>query len=82
VSDFEYEELYETTVPSVVSVYRDPDRRGVASGFVYDDDHVLTNEHVVRDGRTRTPGVVPTERPVPRYDRRRRDPSGTAVGVQ
>lgn len=47
----EYEQLYEATVPSVVSVYRDAGGRGAGSGFVYDDEHVLTNEHVVRDRR-------------------------------
>jgi S1-C subfamily serine protease len=47
----EYERLYEATVPSVVSVYRDAGGRGAGSGFVYDDDHLLTNEHVVRDRR-------------------------------
>jgi serine protease Do len=47
-----YEELYRTVVPSVVSVYvaRDVERgarAGAGSGFVYDGEHVLTNQHVV-----------------------------------
>jgi S1-C subfamily serine protease len=44
--------LYEETIPSVVSVYTDgadPRRpQGAGSGFVYDDTHLVTNEHVVR----------------------------------
>ncbi|WP_276272844.1 S1C family serine protease [Haloarcula litorea] len=44
-------ELYEGTIPSVVSVYVTDDGRGpgrgAGSGFVYDDHHVVTNEHVV-----------------------------------
>jgi S1-C subfamily serine protease len=48
---FDYEQLYSATVPSVVSLYRDAGRSGAGSGFVYDDGHVLTNEHVVRDRR-------------------------------
>ncbi len=47
-----YTELYDATIPSVVSVYTDgagPQRpRGAGSGFVYDGDHLVTNEHVVR----------------------------------
>jgi len=46
---FDYEQLYSATVPSVVSLYRDAGRGGAGSGFVYDESHVLTNEHVVRD---------------------------------
>ncbi|MEZ3144124.1 S1C family serine protease [Halobaculum sp. MBLA0143] len=46
--DGDYERLYRETAPSVVSVYREAGRRGAGSGFVYDADHVLTNEHVVR----------------------------------
>ena len=48
MSQFDYERLYEETVPSVVSVYRDPGERGVGSGFVYDEGHIVTNDHVVR----------------------------------
>jgi S1-C subfamily serine protease len=48
VNDSDYQTLYEATAPSVVSVYRDPGTGGVGSGFVYDEGHVLTNEHVVR----------------------------------
>jgi S1-C subfamily serine protease len=48
MSQLDYEQLYEETVSSVVSVYRDPGERGVGSGFVYDEDHVVTNDHVVR----------------------------------
>ncbi|MBX0323690.1 trypsin-like peptidase domain-containing protein [Halomicroarcula sp. F13] len=65
--------LYEQTIPSVVSVYvtdRGDDRRrgGAGSGFVYDDEHVVTNQHVVgdsdyvelrfHDGEWRTGAVV------------------------
>ncbi|MFW6316850.1 MAG: S1C family serine protease [Halorubrum sp.] len=49
-------ELYRSALPSVVSVYvtaanDDPRRRrgGAGSGFVYDDHHVVTNQHVVGD---------------------------------
>ncbi|MBV0925799.1 trypsin-like peptidase domain-containing protein [Halomicroarcula limicola] len=45
----DYRHLYDATVPSVVSVYREAGQRGAGSGFVYDDAHVLTNEHVVRE---------------------------------
>ncbi|KTG10089.1 serine protease [Haloprofundus marisrubri] len=51
-SDIDYEQLYEEVIPSVVSVYvagRGP-AGGAGSGFVYDDSHVVTNEHVVRGG--------------------------------
>ncbi|WP_323171004.1 trypsin-like peptidase domain-containing protein [Natrialba sp. PRR66] len=47
-----FEQLYRETIPSVVSVYVDPERRrpgGTGSGFVYDADHVITNRHVVGD---------------------------------
>ena len=48
-----YERLYRETIPSVVSVYVTPDDRsqwgGSGSGFVYDDTHLVTNEHVVGD---------------------------------
>jgi S1-C subfamily serine protease len=42
--------LYDRTIPSVVSVYvteGTDGRGGAGSGFVYDDEHVVTNEHVV-----------------------------------
>ncbi|MFC7070774.1 S1C family serine protease [Halobaculum lipolyticum] len=50
----DYEELYRRVVPSVVSVYADGGgaTRGAGSGFVYDDAHVVTNDHVVGDRRT------------------------------
>jgi len=48
-----YERLYRETIPSVVSVYVTPDDRsqwgGSGSGFVYDETHIVTNEHVVGD---------------------------------
>ncbi|WP_277555280.1 S1C family serine protease [Halobaculum limi] len=50
----DYEELYRSVVPSVVSVYADGggETRGAGSGFVYDEAHVVTNDHVVGDRRT------------------------------
>jgi serine protease Do len=50
-----YERLYRAVSQSVVSVYVPRDiergrRGGTGSGFVYDDSHVVTNEHVVMDG--------------------------------
>ncbi|WP_254764171.1 S1C family serine protease [Natrinema marinum] len=45
-----FEQLYRETIPSVVSVYVDSDHRrpgGAGSGFVYDAEHVVTNQHVV-----------------------------------
>ncbi|WP_117591560.1 S1C family serine protease [Haloprofundus halophilus] len=51
-SDIDYERLYEEVIPSVVSIYvaeRGP-MGGAGSGFVYDRNHVVTNEHVVRGG--------------------------------
>ncbi|MFC7046233.1 S1C family serine protease [Halobacteriaceae archaeon GCM10025711] len=47
-----YTELYRETIPSVVSVYvtdhrGDQPTTGAGSGFVVDDDHVVTNQHVV-----------------------------------
>ncbi|WP_435062690.1 S1C family serine protease [Halobaculum sp. EA56] len=49
----DHEELYRSVAPSVVSVYVDGDgaARGAGSGFVYDAEHVVTNEHVVGDRR-------------------------------
>jgi S1-C subfamily serine protease len=47
--DHDYEALYSATVPSVASVYRDAGERGAGSGFVFDEAHLATNEHVVRD---------------------------------
>ena len=53
-----YERLYRETIPSVVSVYTNTieDRhgapRGAGSGFVYDSEHVVTNQHVVADSQT------------------------------
>lgn len=68
-------ELYRKAIPSVVSVYvtnanEDPRRRrgGAGSGFVYDDEYIVTNQHVVgaaeyvelrfADGQWRTGKVV------------------------
>jgi S1-C subfamily serine protease len=52
--DIDYEQLYRDVIPSVVSVYVDRTRggrrgipAGAGSGFVYDDHHVVTNQHVV-----------------------------------
>ena len=51
-----FTDLYEATIDAVTQVRvhgvsTDGDRsRGQGSGFVYDDDHVVTNEHVVRGG--------------------------------
>jgi S1-C subfamily serine protease len=49
--DIDYERLYRDAIPSVVSVYvsRRGPGTGAGSGFVYDDDHVVTNDHVVGD---------------------------------
>lgn len=70
-------QLYERTIPSVVSVYVTDDGRtggrgGAGSGFVYDGEHVVTNQHVVgdtdyvelrfHDGEWRTGAVVGTDR--------------------
>ncbi|MDS0283434.1 S1C family serine protease [Haloarcula onubensis] len=70
-------QLYEQRIPSVVSVYVTDDgqsngRGGAGSGFVYDDEHVVTNQHVVgdtdyvelrfHDGEWRTGAVVGTDR--------------------
>ncbi|MFC6826067.1 S1C family serine protease [Halopelagius fulvigenes] len=45
----DYERLYRDVIPSVVSLYvgRRAPSVGAGSGFVYDDQHVLTNQHVV-----------------------------------
>ena len=48
-----HERLYREAIPSVVSIYTnstDTSRgppRGAGSGFVYDRDHLVTNQHVV-----------------------------------
>ena len=53
-----YERLYRETIPSVVSVYtntaneRQGPPRGAGSGFIYDADHIVTNQHVVAGSRT------------------------------
>ncbi|WP_396610234.1 S1C family serine protease [Haloferax sp. S1W] len=46
----DFEGLYRDVIPSVVSVYVGGHRRagGAGSAFVYDDQHLVTNEHVVR----------------------------------
>jgi S1-C subfamily serine protease len=55
-ADLDYERLYRDVIPSVVSVYvgrrgRGPGSgAGAGSGFVYDTEHVVTNQHVVADG--------------------------------
>ncbi len=49
MKQLDYQSLYEAAVTSVVSIYRDPGQRGAGSGFFYNDTHLLTNEHVVRD---------------------------------
>jgi S1-C subfamily serine protease len=51
-ADLDYERLYRDVIPSVVSVYvgRRGPGSGAGSGFVYDDVHVVTNQHVVSDG--------------------------------
>jgi S1-C subfamily serine protease len=74
-SEKPYTELYRDVAPSVVSVYTngsDPRQpQGAGSGFVYDDRHIVTNQHVVRDvptveirfseGDWRTGNVVGTD---------------------
>lgn len=45
-----FKQLYRETIPSIASVYVDSDHRrpdGTGSGFVYDTEHVITNQHVV-----------------------------------
>nr|WP_049918548.1 trypsin-like peptidase domain-containing protein [Haloferax larsenii] len=46
----DFEGLYRDVIPSVVSVYVGGQRRagGAGSAFVYDDQHLVTNEHVAR----------------------------------
>ncbi|WP_416839136.1 S1C family serine protease [Haloferax sp. DFSO52] len=46
----DFEGLYRDVIPSVVSVYVGGRRRpgGAGSAFVYDDQHLVTNEHVSR----------------------------------
>ena len=67
-----YEVLYSQTIDSVVKItVRTDDGRSQGSGFVYDDRHVVTNEHVVgsadevalqfADGSYRTAAVVGTD---------------------
>lgn len=48
-ADIDYEQLYRDVIPSVVSLYvgRRAPGVGSGSGFVYDERHVLTNDHVV-----------------------------------
>lgn len=50
--DEPYTRAYRDVIPSVVlvRVYRENGRSAQGSGFVYDDGHVVTNEHVVRGG--------------------------------
>ena len=47
-----YTEVYESVSDAVVSirVYQDPGRNAQGSGFLIDEDHIVTNEHVVADG--------------------------------
>lgn len=45
-----FDQLYREAIPSVVSIYVDPGHYrpgGTGSGFVYDAEHVITNQHVV-----------------------------------
>ena len=72
-ADIDYERLYRETIPSVVSLYvgRGGPGVGAGSGFVYDGEHVVTNQHVVgdtdevelrfSDGRWRRGEVVGTD---------------------
>ncbi|MDS0293244.1 S1C family serine protease [Halogeometricum luteum] len=48
-ADADFEQLYRDVIPSVVSLYvgRRAPGVGAGSGFVYDEHHVVTNEHVV-----------------------------------
>ncbi len=51
MTDIDLERLYREVIPSVVSVYVNGRRRstgGAGSAFVYDDQHLVTNEHVAR----------------------------------
>lgn len=67
-----YERLYAETIDSVVKItVTESDGQSQGSGFVYDDAHVVTNEHVVEsadevgvqfaDGSHRTGTVVGTD---------------------
>jgi S1-C subfamily serine protease len=69
-----YAQVYEATIDSVVlvSVADAENGRGTGSGFVYDDNYLVTNEHVVggvdaaeiqfSDGEWQTASVVGTDR--------------------
>ncbi len=47
-----FSQVYRAAAPSVAQVLvRTPAGRGQGTGFVVDDDHLVTNEHVVRDSR-------------------------------
>ncbi|MFC7204195.1 S1C family serine protease [Haloferax namakaokahaiae] len=51
MTHIDLERLYREVIPSVVSVYVNGRRRstgGAGSAFVYDDQHLVTNEHVAR----------------------------------
>jgi len=51
-ADGRFARVYQAAAPSVAQVFvRTPDGRGQGTGFVVDDEHLVTNEHVVRDGR-------------------------------
>mgnify|MGYP006283541633 FL=1 len=68
-----YTDVYRQTIDSVVRirVYTESGRTGQGSGFVYDDAHIVTNQHVVdgagsvevrfTDGTWRTATVVGTD---------------------
>ncbi|WP_417448683.1 S1C family serine protease [Halorussus caseinilyticus] len=83
VSDEErtYERLYDEAIPSTVSVYAtvetDDGTRpsGTGSGFVYDDGHVVTNQHVVAP-----PVRGPRGGPNGRRQRRQSDSGKSVVG--
>lgn len=49
----DYTALYEETIDSVVKLrVTTPTTSSQGSGFIYDDSHVVTNEHVVQDADT------------------------------
>lgn len=49
----DYTALYEETIDSVVKLrVTTPTASSQGSGFIYDDSHVVTNEHVVQDADT------------------------------